>query len=90
MKHNPPHCLTTNSKQHMANLMFKEIPPSVVLLKLLDQVFFFLNIFKNLILRWQGSEKIPQRPEIMRKPQTKGVSEYKGAGIYQGTGFNGQ
>lgn len=56
MKHNPLHCLTPNSKQHMANLMFKEIPPSVVLLKSLDQVFF-KNIFKNLILRWHKVRK---------------------------------
>lgn len=80
MKHNLLHCLTPNSKQYMANLMFKEIPPSVVLLKLLDQLFFW-NIFKNLILRWQGNEKIPQKSEIMRKHQSKGISEYAGAGI---------
>ena len=30
----------------MADLMFRETPPSIALLKLLDQVFFFLiNLF---------------------------------------------
>ena len=58
------------------------VPPG----KSLDQIYF-LNLL-NSFLSWQRGEEIPQRPEMMRGQESRGISKDAGADIC--LGFNGQ